>query len=102
MLYLIQPKDLILTTLFNSNVKNIQNFCRDPYILFFLQTVQAQSVKITGTVTGNPDGETIPGASIIIKGKKAAQLQMVTVSFLLLQMLMMCLVYLIWDMLQKK
>ena len=38
---------------------------------FFLQTVQAQSVKITGTVTGNPDGETIPGASIIIKGKKS-------------------------------
>jgi len=38
---------------------------------FFLQNVQAQSVKITGTVTGNPDGETIPGASIIIKGKKS-------------------------------
>lgn len=38
---------------------------------FFLQTVQAQSVKITGTVTGNPDGETIPGASITIKGKKS-------------------------------
>nr|WP_068891488.1 SusC/RagA family TonB-linked outer membrane protein [Pedobacter panaciterrae] len=37
---------------------------------FFLQSVQAQSVKITGTVTGNPDGETIPGASITIKGKK--------------------------------
>lgn len=37
---------------------------------FFLQTVQAQSVKITGTVTSNPDGETIPGASITIKGKK--------------------------------
>jgi len=37
---------------------------------FFLQTVQAQSVKITGTVTSNPDGETIPGASIAIKGKK--------------------------------
>jgi TonB-linked SusC/RagA family outer membrane protein len=37
---------------------------------FFLQTVQAQSVKITGTVTSNPDGETIPGASITVKGKK--------------------------------
>ncbi|WP_214229096.1 SusC/RagA family TonB-linked outer membrane protein [Pedobacter sp. B4-66] len=37
---------------------------------FFLQTVQAQSVKVTGTVTSNPDGETIPGASITVKGKK--------------------------------
>jgi len=37
---------------------------------FFLQTTQAQTVKITGTVTSNPDGETIPGASITVKGKK--------------------------------
>lgn len=39
-------------------------------MLFFIQSVSAQTVNITGTITSKEDGQPLPGASVFIEGTK--------------------------------